>query len=324
MDQRRRAGVRRVLRPVVLAAGAVGLTALASGVWDLRRHGAAAKRSDATAAVGLVGAETAPAETLGEWANLRVELTDKVQSKLRGWEKTATEGRTIWGFGKQATQMVDRTLSSYDSRAEGHGEEAACAAERQNMETELQHQLHSIFLVQRSSIEESLYQRLKRDLLKRMRRKKAELDVKEKLTMLQKAMKEYDSQVKNLQPAFVENSERDRAEQRLSTLQWGIMDTSEGQEMQARWKMDKMRRMPMHQSRGISVSLSPGMNLMFRPPGFGNFQLQSKREVGPPHNANEVSIGLLNDGKVVDVYNDKASPPKLKFQPTVSIDLSIG
>lgn len=234
------------------------------------------------------------------------------------------EGRTIWGYGRQASQLVERTLATYDSRSEGSEGEAACAVERQELETELQHQLHSIFLVQRSGIEESLYQRLKRDLLKRMRRKKAELDVKEKLTMLQKAMAEYDSQVKGLQPEFVENSERDRAEQRLSQLQWGIMDTQEGQEMQQRWKMDKMRRMPMHQSRGISVSLSPGINLMLRPPGFGNFQMQSKREVGPPHNANAVSIGLLNDGNVVDVYNDKPSPPKLKFQPTVSIDLSIG
>merc|ERR1712183_935582 len=135
-------------------------------------------------------------------------------------------------------------------------------------------------------------------------------------------MREYDLLAQELRPVFVEDAERLRAEQRLSELQWGILETPEGKELQQKWKIEKMRRNPVRQSRGMSVSLSPGLRLMFRPEGMGNFQFSSKRQVGPPHNPNEVSIGVLNDGNVIDVYNQKPRPPLIKFQPTIGLDLS--
>ncbi|CAK0867711.1 unnamed protein product [Prorocentrum cordatum] len=66
--------------------------------------------------------------------------------------------------------------------------------------------------------------------------------------------------------------------------------------------MERMRSMQMRQSKGYSVSVSPGIRLMFRPDGLGNAQFFSRREVGPPHNPNEVSVALLNDGNVADPY----------------------
>lgn len=173
-------------------------------------------------------------------------------------------------------------------------------------------------------MEQALYQRLKKDLLRRMRRRRRELDVKEKLNLLHGAMSEYDAQVGELMPFFLDNSERDRAQKRLSELQWGIADTPEGKDMQQRWKMERMRRMPMRQSKGLSVSLSPGMRLMLRPSGFGNAQFFSRREVGPPHNPSEVSIAVLNDGKVIDPYTKSTQPPLIKFQPTIGVDVSTG
>mmetsp|Transcript_13101 Transcript_13101/g.28304 ORF Transcript_13101/g.28304 Transcript_13101/m.28304 type:complete len:207 (-) Transcript_13101:282-902(-) len=203
-----------------------------------------------------------------------------------------------------------------------NGASDACATEREGLKQELEKQLHSIFLVQRSIVEQVLYQRLKKDLLRKMRRKKRELDVKEKLRMLHGAMADYDSQVEELRPLFVSNTERDRAEKRLSQLQWGIGDTAEGKEMKQRWKMERLRRAPTRQSKDISISLSPGMRLMLRPSGLGNFQLFSRRKVGPNQNPNEVALGIHNDGKVMDVYNNKPNPPFIKFQPTIAIELS--
>lgn len=123
----------------------------------------------------------------------------------------------------------------------------------------------------------------------------------------------------------MENTERDRAETRLSKLQWGVHELPEAVEMQQKWKMDKMRKLgSARQSKGLSLSLSPGLRLMFRPSGFGNLQVYSRRQVGPPHNPGEVSVGLLNDGSVMDIYNKAASPPLIKFQPTIGIDVSTG
>jgi len=274
--------------------------------------------------------EETPAAVADSPAVLKGEVIEKAHQKIKNWEQTASEGRTVFGYGSQAAGILNRSLVSYDQLAEERlgAVTSGVTAERAELAKELQNRLHSIFLVQRSSIEEALYQRLKRELLKRMRRKKKELLVKDKLKLMLAAMKEYDSQVRDLQPDFVENSERERAEKRLSELQFGILDTPEGKEMQEKWKIDKMKRNPMRQSRGISISLSPGLRLMFRPSGLGNFQASSKRQVGPPNNPNEVSIATLNDGDVIDVYPKKGGPrprpPLIKFQPSVAVDLSLG
>eukprot|EP00927_Polykrikos_kofoidii_P067935 TRINITY_DN63364_c0_g1_i1.p1 TRINITY_DN63364_c0_g1~~TRINITY_DN63364_c0_g1_i1.p1 ORF type:complete len:353 (-),score=63.35 TRINITY_DN63364_c0_g1_i1:109-1167(-) len=256
---------------------------------------------------------------------LSADLLQKVRPKLASWDAIAMEGRTITGYGAKATLLLNRTMISFDEQARGLAcDDGTRGRNRGALQKELGRTLHSIFLVQRSSIEEALYQRLKRDLLRRVRKKHRELPVKEKLKLLHEAMQEYDMQVRELQPEFVENPERDRAEQRLSKLQWAIMDTPEGKEIQQKWQMEKLRRNPTKQSRDVSVSFSPGMRLLLRPGGFGNFQLSSKRQVGPPHNPSEVSIGVLNDGSIIDVYRDKPKPPLVKFQPTVGIDLKIG
>lgn len=265
-----------------------------------------------------------PAAVVAPCEAIRAEKLKLVANKVSHWDKVAGDGRTILGYGVQAGRLLNKTLETFDAAVEQKLGKGQCAAEREMLSTELRTQLHSIFLTQRSSIEQALYQRLKRELLRRMRRKRRELTVREKLRLLQTSMHEYDSQVKALQPFFVENPERDRAERRLSELQWGIIDTEEGREMKAKWKQERLRRMPMRQSKGVSVSLSPGLRLMFRPGGFGNMQIFSRRQVGPPHNPNEVSLGMLNDGNVIDVYNKKPKPPLIKFQPTLAVDLSLG
>lgn len=273
----------------------------------------------AAAAAGAGAGAPAACEDLHE------EQLKKVGPRLTRWERVATEGSTIRNFGPQASRLLNRTLASFDqSVRQNMGEDAQCNPERQALDRALREQLESIFLVQRSTIEQALYQRLRRELLRRMRRKKRELDVKEKLKLLNAALSDYDSQVRDLLPWFVQSSERERAKERLSELQWGIADTPEAKEMQKRWKMERMMRMQMRQSKGPSISLSYGMRLMIRPGGFGNLQAYSRRQVGPPHNPNEISVGVLNDGDVMDVYNKNPKPPLIKFQPTVGVDVSAG
>jgi len=253
------------------------------------------------------------------------ELQGKASAKVSKWEKAALEGRTILGYGRKASILLNQTLKEFDEAAEQRvGSAAACQKERAALDGVLQRQLKAVFLAQSSTIEQALYQRLKKDLLRRMRRRRKELEVKEKLVLLQGAMNEYDAQVGELMPFFVQNSERDRAQKRLSELQWGIADTIEGKDMQQRWKMERMRRMQMRQSKGVSVSLSPGIRLMFRPDGLGNAQFFSRREVGPPHNPNEVSVAVLNDGNVADPYMKQPKPPLIKFQPSIGVDVSTG
>jgi len=317
----------RLPTPVLL----MGLGLVALLAWrprdvprDVRGSGSGTAFLGAAAIAGETGGEGAQAAPEDPCHALKAEIMGKVWTGVSRWENAAVAGRTIMGFGSQASKLVNRTLAYFDAQVEQRAI-GGCAAERAEIEKILKQQLHSVFLLQRSTIEQVLYQNLKKDLLRKMQRKKRELNVKEKLRLLHESMSDYDSQVRELRPAFIENTERDRAEQRLSKLQWGIHELPEAKEMMAKWKMERMRKLgSMRQSKGLAVSLSPGMRLMFRPPGLGNFQVYSRRQVGPPHNLNEVAMGLLNDGDVMDIYNKRASPPLIKFQPTVGIDVSSG
>eukprot|EP00930_Biecheleria_cincta_P102181 TRINITY_DN93871_c0_g1_i1.p1 TRINITY_DN93871_c0_g1~~TRINITY_DN93871_c0_g1_i1.p1 ORF type:complete len:326 (+),score=62.35 TRINITY_DN93871_c0_g1_i1:24-980(+) len=306
---------RRPCAPSALTVLCLGVLAVAT--WRVPGSWASVRGAGAAEPEGEV--------TVSGCESLRREHMKMVEPRLLKWERATAEGRTILNYGNQANRLLNRTLTSFDRAVRDKlGQAVSCAEEREALSNLLQTQLHSFFLVQRSSIEQALYQSLKKNLLRKMRRKHRELNVKEKLKLLHGAMKEYDSQVGELLPAFVENSERDRAEKRLSELQWGIGDTPEAKEMMQRWKMERLRQMPMRQSKGISVSLSPGLRLMLRPGGFGNFQLNSRRQVGPIHNPNEISLAVHNDGNVMDVYNKKPKPPFIKFQPTIGVDISSG
>lgn len=244
------------------------------------------------------------------------------------WEKTALAGSVISGFGEQSSRFLNRTLADFEAAVVQRRlseTEDGCSRQRAEINQLLRQQLHSIFLVQRSNIEQLLYQRLKKDLLREMQRKSRELNVMEKLRLLKGSMRDYDARVRGLLPFFVENAERDRAESRLSRLQWGIHEAPEAQDMLQRWRMNSLRRSgTMHRPRKLSVSLSPGLRLLFRPAGFGNFQVHSQRKVGPQHNLNEVSVGILNDGSVMDVYNQASKPPLLTFQPSIGVDVKTG
>jgi len=316
--------LRRLLLRATAFAGAV--TAAANALWCLRSQLTATAGS-----IAMVGASTVSAESeasaappLSPCEEVRRETLQNPVLKMSRWQKAAAEGRTIHAYGIQASRLLNRTLANFDSRVRASVGEGQCDTERQALDQEVRQQITSIFLVQRSMVEQVLFQRLKKDLLRQMQRKSRELTMKEKLRLFHAAMHDYDVQVRELLPFFITNSERDRAEKRLSELQWGIVDMPEAKEMLQRWQNQKMRRLSMRQNKGFSLSMSPGMRLMFRPSGLGNLQISSRRQVGPPHNPNEVSIGVLNDGKVMDVYNKQPNPPLIKFQPTIGIDISAG
>merc|ERR1712232_393087 len=150
-------------------------------------------------------------------------------------------------------------LVSFDFQAMETCSDSAAVVERTILGQQLQRQLHVLFFTQQSTLEEKAYQRLKKDLIRKMWRTGGDLPVRIKLRLLRIVMREYDAQIRELMPEFIKDSERARVERRLSELQWGILDTPEGKDLQQRWQTDRIRRMPMRQSRGISVSLSPGM-----------------------------------------------------------------
>jgi len=280
------------------------------------------------ASAGVAADEAAPEEdAVVDCASIKGDSLRAARQTMEKWEKAANAAQIIGGYGNKAARFLNQTLTNFDESVRKNlGQEpVACSAERKALQENLEKQLYAIFLAQSSSVEQVLYQKLRKNLLRRLRRKKGELNIKEKLKMLHAATAEYDEKVADLQPFFVTDSGHDRAEQRLSELQWGVEQTPEAKEMMNRWNTDRMRR-AMGGRKTPSLSM-PGMGLgwrlMLRPDalgGLGGFQMNARRETAT---GNEYSFGVLNDGKVADIYNDKEKPQFAKFQPIVALELRL-
>jgi len=270
--------------------------------------------------------ETAQVE---DCASLQGAALQTARQTIQKWEKVATAGQSVNGFGQKASRFLNQTLDSYDGNVRKRlGEDPTkCASERKALQETLENQLHAVFLAQSTSIEQVLYQQLKKKLLRRLRAKRGELSVKEKFKLLHDATAEYDEKVADLQPSFVTNSGHERAEKRLSELQWDIEKTPEAKEMLNRWQQAKLRRSMGSRKMEPSFSLSPGLRLMLRPDflgGLGTLQAKANREVGDAHNPAEISIGVLNDGQVADIYNSKPHPQVAKIQPVLNMEIRFG
>jgi len=257
------------------------------------------------------------------------EVLGRLQPKISRWEEVAKDGRIVVGYGAQASRLASRVPDDFARELRRQGlvaEEGGAGPEEaaEELQGEVERQLQAIFFAQRALVEQAVYKRLKADLLRRMRRKKRALIPKERANALQRALKEYDGRVKDLIPSFMpeRGAERALAEQTLAQLAATLDELPEAKDLLSGWRIEQLRRQSRG-PRGISVSFSPGLRIMMRPDGFGNLQLNTKRQVGPPNNPNEVSLAVLNDGNVMDVYRKQPKPPLFKFQPTVAMDVSL-
>mmetsp|Transcript_26483 Transcript_26483/g.39398 ORF Transcript_26483/g.39398 Transcript_26483/m.39398 type:complete len:277 (-) Transcript_26483:16-846(-) len=255
---------------------------------------------------------------------LKFEILKQARPIVGQWARMAKDGQLVQGFGEKAATLVEQSLEKFDfesvKRRDAIVDRSTVAPQRESLQRTLESELTAAFFIQRSSLEDSLYKRLKKDLLKKMRWLGRELTVQEKIALLQPVLTSYDKQASGLRPPFVPDAERAQVERRFSELQWGIQDTAEGQELEQQWKVEKLRR-ASGRKRGLSMSFSPGLRVMLRPPGLGNFEVFSNRQLGHTAGSGEISVGIFNDGSIADVYNKKAHPARWKLQPTLGIDL---
>ncbi|CAK0867710.1 unnamed protein product, partial [Prorocentrum cordatum] len=165
------------------------------GAAAARRHGCSAPRPwppwgarrppSSAAAAPPHAADADGAAHAAECQALLGELQGKASAKASKWEKAALEGRTILGYGRKDLG-VDFAEPDAEGVRRGPPRDSWLVGvrrgpqERAALDGVLQRQLQAVFLAQSSTIEQdALYQRLKKDLLRRMRRRRKELEVKD-------------------------------------------------------------------------------------------------------------------------------------------------
>ncbi|CAK9017565.1 Uncharacterized protein SCF082_LOCUS13697, partial [Durusdinium trenchii] len=91
--------------------GLLSLTALAA--WALRS--ASQPRSWAPRALAISAAAPTTEAATSKCQELQEEQLETVKSRIAGWEKASSEGRSVLRFGKQASQLLNKTLTSFDT-----------------------------------------------------------------------------------------------------------------------------------------------------------------------------------------------------------------
>eukprot|EP00913_Durusdinium_trenchii_P007038 g6621.t1 len=107
--------------------GLLSLTALAAwalrsasqprrrGAWRTRLPPHPNQRSWAPRALAISAAAPTTEAATSKCQELQEEQLETVKSRIAGWEKASSEGRSVLRFGKQASQLLNKTLTSFDT-----------------------------------------------------------------------------------------------------------------------------------------------------------------------------------------------------------------
>jgi len=150
---------------------------------------------------------------------------------------------------------------------------------------------------------------LRSELLRGMRRRGgAPLRVHEKLDAMRAAAAAYRRQAAAMRPAWAPISDaeveaEEEVERRLWSAQFDMEGAGHGRSLRS-----------VEAPRGLSVNLEPALRLVLRPAGLGSLQVFADGRAGPPGQQVPVSVGIVNDRSLADVYREHPVPAAVALQ----------
>lgn len=243
------------------------------------------------------------------------------KSEQARWQRASEAGGRQRDFGKRAMAAQTRALDRFDSRLEVAG---ACTDERAILESLMVGEVHEAFSVQRQLLEDEVAKTLSQRLLQGMWRRGGPLRVWEKVAMLREAAASYESGLARLLIANLRSDVSSaEVEERLGQLQFGIEASTEGNTVLEALEQKRRQRLLDTRAHGVAVSVDPGLRVMVRPEGLGNFQIFSEGPVRPFGSSGNMHVGIINDGSIADVYREHPVPPMLAVQPAMQVNVKV-
>ena len=259
-------------------------------------------------------------------------------AKIASWKSRTTRGLLIDDFGSMATQLLDRTVESYDRETYPlAGLAGSAASHRVDLRGKLKEYVSSslvqIFDAQVNILEKSTLNRFNSELLRKHNAAAMEEEKKDGAATVEKFFNDNAAAVRSAAFAF------DTALEKLEVPALGLVKSKASRDMKAKLNaallsfpespsarlkgMKEVARVANKQKQPTERRIDFGLDLvaMIRPDGFGNFQGFAGYQLG----GNNFIIGVHNDADSPDVISQFGGlrPPFIRFQPKLKVDVEL-
>jgi hypothetical protein len=279
---------------------------------------------------GITDMPPAPHVTDATWAVTAafVHHSRTARTKIATWQSRLARGLLVDGFGKEATALRQRLLSSYEADTLGGAGLPSVSLMRFERRAQLQQLLDTAiqqaFAGQVTNLERLTLKRFNAQLLKTVSSKESVETVmghnaatmRKEALLFEKAMEDLEVPLLGLT--------KDKASRDLSSKLNNALDAfpdSPAAKLQRTQQVRKVvRKDKSPGERGISVGLD--LVAMLRPDGFGALQGYAGYQLP---GGNSITFGVHNDADDPQVISQFGGvrPPLLKVQPKLRVDVEL-
>lgn len=256
-------------------------------------------------------------------------LNKSTKAKLGSWKSRTARGLTVDNFGVLATQLLERTMETYDrDTLIAAGSANAAASHRLEVRMKLQGKVESsirdLFKAQIEILEKNTVKKFNNMLLRQYGKddEGKEEFYNANAAAIQTSTLAFEIAVDNLEVPKLSLTKTKAVAELDTKLNTALLDFPNSPA--ARLKiMKEVTRTASKQKKPSERNIDIGLDLvaMLRPDGFGNLQGFAGYQLG----GNNIIVGVHNDADAPDVISQFGGkrPPFVRVQPKLKVDVEL-
>lgn len=262
-------------------------------------------------------------------SNAHSKQARSARAKIASWRSRVTRGLLVDGFGKEAQNLIQRTLSTFDAETLSAAGLPTVATYRFEMRSQLQslvdNAIRELFNGQVSNLEKKTMKRLRSQLLKNINNnniKEAEDAVDNNAVALRAATFAFETGMEDLEIPSLGLSKAKATRDMTTKLNNELMTFPDSP--MAKLKRAKQVKKVVNKERKPSErAIDFGLDLvaMLRPDGFGSCQGFFQYSLA----GSSLTFGVHNDAddpQVIATFGG-VRPPLLRVQPKLRVDVEL-
>lgn len=252
-----------------------------------------------------------------------------VRAKLASWKSRTARGLTVDYFGYAATQLVQRSMESYDrDTLIATGSSSSAASYRLEMRSKLQEKVESaireLFKTQIEILEKTTLKKFNAMLLRQHGKDNVgkEQFYNDNAASVRAAAFSFETAVEDLEVPSLSLTKAKAVTEINAKLNTELLSFPDSPAARLK-NMRAVTRAANKQKQPTERNIEVGLDLvaMLRPDGFGNLQ----GFVGYQYGGNNVIVGVHNDADAPDVISQFGGkrPPFVRVQPKLKVDVEL-
>lgn len=255
-----------------------------------------------------------------------------VRAKLSSWKSRTSRNLLIDNFGTVATQLIKRTMDSYDKETiRAAGLTTSAAQYRLEMRSKLKDRMEAsireLFNAQTEILEKSTLKKFKSTLLKTIGKDSEGTDkfYDDNAAAVRSSAFTFDTAMEELEVPSLSLTKVAPVQEFKIKLDTTLLEFPESPEVRLK-TVKQIKRAASKEKEPSERSVDFGLDLvaMIRPDGFGNFQGFAGYQVGGGV-VGQVIVGVHNDADAPDVISQFGGtrPPFVRVQPKLKVNVEL-